>query len=65
MQEKGIGLSRLSQLSDVNIRHLQKIASDENYNPTLYTLSRIANALGVPIKELYEEVDNEQTDAEE
>lgn len=52
-------MGKLSRLSDVAWITISRMCNQPTtYSPTLDTLERIAKALGVPISELYEEVDD-------
>jgi len=48
----GISQDRLSKLADVSHNTIVKIESGENPNPTIETLSKIAEALSVSIDDL-------------
>ena len=47
-----ISQDKLSKLSDVTYNTIIKIESGKNKNPTIKTLTKIANALGVSVDEL-------------
>ena len=51
-QEKGISQDRLSKLADLSLNTIVNIESGGNANPTIETLNKIANALGVKVDEL-------------
>ena len=56
-QQKGISQGKLSRLSDVDLTTLQRIyRQPESANITLYTLDRLAKALGVDASELIESI---------
>lgn len=57
LREKGISIGKLSRLSDVSFSTCRRLANDPDYKPSLDTLEKIANALGVPINDLYKEED--------
>ena len=57
--EKGLSLSELARKSGVSKSHISNIESELKY-PTLPTLCKIANALGVPASELFS-CDNERS----
>lgn len=52
-QEKGISQDRLSKDADLALNTVVKIENDENTNPTIETLQKIAIALGVKVEELF------------
>ena len=52
-QEKGISQDRLSKDADLALNTVVKIENDENTNPTMDTLEKIAKALGVHVTELF------------
>ncbi len=49
-------MGKLSRLSDVSYRTVQRIYNDPDYIPTIPTLERLAKTLGVPTSELIEDV---------
>jgi transcriptional regulator with XRE-family HTH domain len=51
-QEKGISQDRLSKLADLSLNTIVNIESGGNPNPTIETLNKIANALGLKVDEL-------------
>ena len=51
-QKLGISQDRLSKMADVTYNTIIKIESGGSQNPTIDTLSKIANALGVSVDEL-------------
>jgi len=56
LEEKGVGMGKLSRLSDVSYSTIFRIVNDPTYSPSLNTLERIAKALNVPVSALYEEI---------
>lgn len=53
-QEKDISQDRLSKLADLSLNTIVNIESGGNPNPTIETLNKIANALGVKVDDLLE-----------
>ncbi len=51
IQEKGLTINKVAELIGVN---RVSLSSAINGNPTVETLEKIANALGVPVSELFE-----------
>ncbi|MGB3479727.1 MAG: helix-turn-helix transcriptional regulator [bacterium] len=51
-KKKGLSQDRLAKLADVTLTTLVKIESGANNNPTIKTLSKTADALGVSIDKL-------------
>lgn len=51
-QKKGISQDRLSKLADLSLNTIVNIESGGNSNPTIETLNKIANALGVKVDDL-------------
>lgn len=45
-------LERVARLADLSLNTIVKIESGVNQNPTIETLTKIANALGVKINDL-------------
>ena len=58
-KEKKISQGRLSRMADVDDNTLQKVFRDPHANITLYTLDKLAVALGVDIRDLIESVPEE------
>jgi transcriptional regulator with XRE-family HTH domain len=50
--KKGFSQDRLAKLADVANNTVIKIEQGENKNPTLETLKKLANALGVSLDDL-------------
>ncbi len=55
-EERGISLTRLSRLADVNYKTVHTIWHDPYHGVNTKTLERIAKALGVALADLFEEV---------
>jgi len=51
-QERGISQDRLSKLADLSLNTIVNIEAGNNPNPTIETLQKIANALGVSLNKL-------------
>ncbi|MCG3205531.1 MAG: hypothetical protein KCHDKBKB_02253 [Elusimicrobia bacterium] len=51
-QEKGLSQDRLSKLADISLNTVVKIELGANSNPTLETIQRLAQSLGVSIDKL-------------
>ena len=58
-QQKGFSMGKLSRAADVDMHTLGRVYHDVDYSPTLYTLEKLAKALGVKIADLIVE-DEEQ-----
>ncbi len=58
-QEKGMGMLRLSRLADVSYRTVQGVWRDPYREISIKTLEKFAKALGVPSRELIEDVPDE------
>lgn len=50
--KKGLSQERLARLADISYNTIVKIEAGASNNPTIQTLSGIANALGVSLDEL-------------
>lgn len=50
--EKGYSLEKIARLSDLSLNTVVKIESGVNKNPTIETLTKIANALDVKVDDL-------------
>jgi DNA-binding Xre family transcriptional regulator len=55
-QEKGISLTKLSQRSEVAYNTVRRVWRDPFTDVTLSTLQRLADVLGVNVRELVESV---------
>ena len=51
-QENGISQDRLSKLADLSLNTVVTVESGANPNPTIETLTKIANALDVKVDDL-------------
>lgn len=49
-QERGLSLSDVQRISGIDRARLSRLESDPDANPTIETLDRIANALGVELR---------------
>jgi len=58
-QDKGISMSKLSRIADVNYKTIQTIWRDPYHGLNTIPLNKIAQALGVPTSELIEDVPEE------
>lgn len=58
-ESKGINMSKLSRMSDVNYNTIRAIWDNPHRDIALTTLEKIARALGVPMNELYESLPDE------
>lgn len=54
-QKKGMSQDRLSKKADLALNTIVKIETEENPNPTIETLKKIAKALDVPVGDLFKE----------
>lgn len=55
-KSKGISQAKLSRLADVGMSTIQRLYHNEDAShTTVYTLQKIATALGVSVAELFEE----------
>lgn len=58
-EQKGVSMTRLHTRSEVAYRTVQKVFRDPYAEVTITTLSRLATALGVDVRELLESVEDE------
>jgi transcriptional regulator with XRE-family HTH domain len=58
-EAKGVSMSRLSRISDVNYKTIQHIWRDPFREVSSKTIEKLAKALGVPSAELIEDVPDE------
>ncbi len=54
-EKKGISQDRLSKLADISLNTVAKLESDNNSNPTIETLQKVAKALDVKVEDLIKE----------
>ncbi|GCE04716.1 hypothetical protein KDAU_20450 [Dictyobacter aurantiacus] len=59
-----MGLAKLSRLSDISYKTIQKIWRNPYHDASLSTLNRIARVLAVPATELLEDVSDDQVPEE-
>jgi transcriptional regulator with XRE-family HTH domain len=59
-QGKGVGIAKLSRLSDISYKTIQKVWRNPYHDASLSTLNRIAKVLNVPATELLEDVPEDQ-----
>lgn len=52
-KEKGISQDRLSKLADLSLNTIVNVEAGDNPNPTVETLEKIAEALGVSVGDLF------------
>ncbi|WP_269822444.1 helix-turn-helix domain-containing protein [Dictyobacter vulcani] len=55
-QEKAMGLAKLSRLSDISYKTIQKIWRNPYHDASLSTINRIARVLEVPATALLEDI---------
>ena len=55
-------MGKLERLADLSHPTIRDIFRDPYKEVTTTTLTKLANALGVPVSELFEEVSDERTD---
>ncbi len=60
-QQKGISRGKLSRLADVDPTTMKRVYDDPQYSPTLFTLEKLAKALGVKIGDLVEDEPDDAT----
>jgi len=63
-QGKKIGLAKLSRLSDISYKTIQKVWHNPYHDASLSTVNRIAKTLGVPATDLLEDVPEDQVPEE-
>ena len=63
-QEKGVGMAKLSRVSDISYKTIQKVWRNPYHDASLSTLNRIAKVLNVPATELLEDVPEDQVPEE-
>jgi transcriptional regulator with XRE-family HTH domain len=58
-EAKGVSMSRLSRIADVNYKTIQHIWRDPFREVSIKTIEKLAKALGVPSSELIEDLPDE------
>lgn len=53
--KRNVSMSRLSRMTDISYNTIQALCRDTRRNVSLHTLSLIAEALEIPISDLYYE----------
>ncbi|MEO7020160.1 MAG: helix-turn-helix transcriptional regulator [Ktedonobacteraceae bacterium] len=53
IDERKISMGKLSRGADVPLSMVSRICNDKNYNPTMATIRKIADYLGLTMDELY------------
>ena len=59
-EAKGISMSRLSRIADINYKTIQHIWRDPFREVSIRTIEKAAKALGVPSNELIEDVPDKE-----
>lgn len=59
-QEKGISQNMLSHRAQLDVKTIQRLYRESHPDVSIYTLEKIADALGVKVKDLFVEVEDEQ-----
>lgn len=59
-QKKGLSQSELARHSGHAVSTIHGIENGDNQNPSFRTVCDIANVLGIPLDELYQDVLNEK-----
>lgn len=62
-EEKGISMARLSRLSDLSLWTIRSMWRDPMYDAGIQTLAKVARAMGVRVRDLLEEGEDEATEA--
>ena len=62
-EEKGISMARLSRLSDLSLWTIRSMWRDPMYDAGIQTLAKVARAMGVRVRDLLEEDEDEATGA--
>ena len=58
-RQKGFSMGKLSRAADISYKTVKRIYDDPYYGVTVYTLGRLAKALGVSTADLLEDVPDE------
>ncbi|GHO99743.1 hypothetical protein KSF_097910 [Reticulibacter mediterranei] len=59
-QEKNVGMAKLSRLSDISYKTVQKIWRNPYHDASISTINRIAKVLSVPATDLLEDVSEDE-----
>jgi len=63
-QEKNVGMAKLSRLSDISYKTVQKIWRNPYHDASISTINRIAKVLSVPATDLLEDVSEDEVPEE-
>jgi transcriptional regulator with XRE-family HTH domain len=63
-QEKNVGMAKLSRLSDISYKTVQKIWRNPYHDASISTINRIAKVLSVPATALLEDVSEDEVPEE-
>lgn len=63
-QEKNVGMAKLSRLSDISYKTVQKVWRNPYHDASISTINRIAKVLGVPATDLLEDVSEDEVPEE-
>ena len=63
-QEKNIGMAKLSRLSDISYKTVQKVWRNPYHDASISTINRIAKVLSVPATDLLEDVSEDEVPEE-
>jgi transcriptional regulator with XRE-family HTH domain len=53
LEARKLSMAKLSRGADVPLNTVRRMVRDKNYNPTAYTLRRVADYLGLTMDELF------------
>jgi transcriptional regulator with XRE-family HTH domain len=59
-EEKGLSMAKLARRADIDYKTVQRIYRDPYREVTTTTLGKLADALGVPVTELLESVEEDR-----
>lgn len=53
LEERHLSMAKLSRGADVPLNTIRRMVRDRTYNPTAYTLRRVADYLGMTMDDLF------------
>jgi transcriptional regulator with XRE-family HTH domain len=63
-QEKSVGMAKLSRLSDISYKTVQKIWRNPYHDASISTINRIAKVLNIPATDLLEDISEDEVPEE-
>jgi transcriptional regulator with XRE-family HTH domain len=65
LKQRDMSMGKLSRGADVPLNTIRRMVNDPMYNPTVATLRKVADYLGLTMDELYKEVEDDKESPEQ